>query len=349
MQKDLNLMTGRWWRWSHYEIRKGFIRRGTGARLEVYDPRAIWLRTRPPAKSSNQQHPKETPYQSALRLLRELEYRRPRDVKPEDMPKPSEFDVMFAPLTQESEAKLLEWVADYGLLGILPHCTLQVSLAQRRRAQVLYTRIGAGWNRVEIPIMGEEHSRPPSAITLPLRGAGPQYEPLDVTWARFFPDVPREQQQLFSYPQPLTDEFWETYAEPIPEFFSAMHALRELHETIRVSQSKSNKAQKWQDVHDALTSRPLAAEGLLRGLGPALDWSRGRQVQLRWVPSSLLAWLAAMMLEDLSYGRALICPACRRPFVSRAYQAQYCSERCRWTVLKRKQRPGRARRAKVAT
>jgi hypothetical protein len=331
--KDLNIAVGHWWRWTRYEIRDGYIRPGSGARLKPYDPWAMWRSTRPPAKSSNQRRSGETPYQSLLRLLGELQYRRPGD-EPLAFT-PGEVDLVLAPFTEDSEAKLLEWCARYGLLGLLLHRTVQVTLAARTGLQVQHTKIGAGW------ITTERRQQPfsiPGAILQPLRGAGPVAEFLRTTWSRFFPDVPHDQRETFAYPEPLIKEFWEQYAEPVADFLSGMHALRELHQAVRLFQDRSAKTRRLRKLQAAISSPHLLAEGLTAGVALALEWNRARHLQLKWVGSSLLASLAIMMLEDLTYGRALQCPGCGRPFVSGAYQARFCSARCRWVVQKREYR-----------
>ena len=186
IKKDLNVVTGGWWRWTRYEIRDGYIRPAPGSRLESYDPRDIWLSTRPPAKSSNQRRSGEPPYQSLLRLLGELEYRRPGDA-PLDF-KPAQVDLLLAPLTDESEAKLLEWCAQYGLLGILLHRTVQITLAPRTGLyQVQHTKIGAGWSTTEIPITRHQPILIPFAIVQPLRGAGPIVENLSAHLGTLLP------------------------------------------------------------------------------------------------------------------------------------------------------------------
>ena len=345
-KRDLNLVTGGWWRWTRYEIRDGCIRPAPGARLESYDPREIWLRTRPPAKSSNQGRSGEPPYQSLLRLLGELEYRRPGDAALDFTP--AEVDFLLAPLSEESETKLLEWCARYGLLGIVLHRTAQVTLAPRTGLhQVQYTKIGSGWSTTEISITRQEPVSMPSAVVLPLRGAGAVVERLGITWARFFPSVPPLQREVFLYPSPLTEEFWNWYAEPVADFLSGMRALMGLHQAIRLFQSESRKARRLQKLQDALIPRHLLAEGLLAGVSQALQWNPDRRIQQKWVASSLLAWLATMMVAGLSNGRALLCGGCGRPFVSAAYQARFCSVRCRWACQKREspsRSRGRARR-----
>ena len=95
-----------------------------------------------------------------------------------------------------------------------------------------------------------------------------------------------------------------------------MRALRDLHQTIRVFQSESHKARRLLKLKDALTPRHLVAEGLLAGVSLALQWNTDRRIQQKWVTSSLLASLATTMLEDLAYGRALLCAGCGRLFVS---------------------------------
>ena len=190
------------------EIRdpRRYVGPARGARLQSYDPREIWMRTRPPAKSSNQGRSGEPPYQSLLRLLGELEYRRPRDAALDFTP--AEVDFQLAPLSEESEAKLREWCTQYGLLGILLHRTAQVTLAPRTGLhQVQYTKIGSGWSTTEIPITPQEPVSTPSAIVQPLRGAGAKVERLGSTWARFFPTVPHIQREVFVYPSPLRNSF----------------------------------------------------------------------------------------------------------------------------------------------
>jgi hypothetical protein len=339
--KDLNVAIGHWWRWTRYEISNGYIRPARGARLQVYDPWKVWLETRPRAKNSNQEKLRETPYQALLAVLGELRYRRPGDI-PLDFT-PRDLNLMLASLTTDSEEKILEWCARYGLLGVLPHRAVQVTLAPERGSQIQYAKIGAGWIATK---RANERQSPvrPRAVLQPLRGTGAAAESLSVTWSRFFPDVPQDQRETFSYPEPLTKEFWTQYAEPLADFLSGTHALRELHQAIRLFQAQSAVVRRLGKLQAALAGGPeLMCEGLVAGVSIALQWSRSRQVHLKWVAGSLLASLTMMMLQDLSSGRALQCPGCGRPFVSGAYQARYCSVRCRWVVQKREYRtPGRS-------
>jgi hypothetical protein len=81
---------GYWWRFSAYEMRDMVIGPAAGARLEQYDPWAS---------------PKA--YQSLLDLARG-----PR---------------LFPP-SPEAERQILEWVTEHGLLGVLPHEVLMMTL-----------------------------------------------------------------------------------------------------------------------------------------------------------------------------------------------------------------------------
>jgi hypothetical protein len=334
--KDLSLATGHWWRWTRYQIRGGYIRPARSAQLRVYDPWKLWLATRPLARSSNQRGSNETPYQSLLALLRELEYRPPGNA-PLDF-KPGEVDLMPVPLTADSETKLLGWCADYGLLGVLPHRAVQVTLAPRTRVQLQYTKIGAGWTVTARPTR-RRSVLTPCAVLQPLRGAGPVVEPLDRTWSRFFPQVPPDQRETFGYPEPLTKDFWAKYAEPVAEFLSGMRALGELHQAIQLFQARQPSLRRIGNLQAFLAGGPdLIPQGLIAGVGLALEWDRSRHVELKWVASSLLASLALMMLQDLAHGRALQCPRCGRAFITGAYQGRYCSVRCRWVTQKREYR-----------
>ena len=268
-------------------------------------------------------------------MLSKLEYRKDTDGSPDFTP--AQVDMLAAPLTADSEQKVLDWCSQYGLLGILPHRVLQVVLPLRDGVQVQYVRIGIGWMAVE-----REKRNPiapilqPSAIVQSLRGVGLAVEPLCDTWARFFPSVPVAERERFAYPEPLTDSFWKIYAEPLRDFLSGARALRELLTAIWLQGSPRLSA-----LHAAGTGGlPVAINALVAPTGLGVPIDRRRRVGLNWVGNSLLASLSTMLLEDLSQGRALQCQ-CGQLFVSSAYQATYCSRQCRWRFEQRKFRKRR--------
>src|SRR5262249_39347860 len=143
----------------------------------------------------------------------------------------------------------------YGLLGVLPHRALRVTLAPQKSSQIQYAKIGAGWIASE-RAKEQQSLEAPCALLQPLRGAGVITESLSTTWSRFFPDVRHDQCETFPYPEPLTDDFWRQYAEPLGDFLSGMHALRELHQAIRLFQAKSAAARRLGKPQAALAGGP---------------------------------------------------------------------------------------------
>ena len=265
-------------------------------------------------------------------MLNKLEYRNVGADSPEFTP--AQVDMLAGPLTAESERRILDWCVKYGLLGILQHRLFQVVLPARNGAQVEYSRTSIGWAVVER--MRENPSTPilaPHAVVQPLRGVGLTVERLSETWARFFPGVQAEDQDTFAYPQPLTDSFCEMYAEPLQDFLSGVRALMEVLTATRLQTTRKLRA-----LHELTTGRPpIVIQGLVAPTGLAVRFRKGARIGLNWVGGSLLASLTMMMAEDLSIGRSVQC-LCGQLFVSSAYQARYCSRRCRWRFEQRKHR-----------
>lgn len=327
------LAAGSWCRFSRYEIRHGYIRPARGARLRRYDPWKRWHKTRAVSRRSDDSVRGATPYRELLEMLNQLEYRSVGADSPEF--RPAQVDMLAGPLTADSEQRILNWCASYGLLGILQHRLLQVVLPSKNGAQVEYRRISLGWAAVErvkgnpfTPILA------PHAVVQPVRGVGLTAEPLSETYARFFPGVPAEARNTFVYPQPLTNAFWEMYAEPLQDFLSGARALMELLSAVQMQTSR-----KLRSLHELTTGGglPIVIQGLVAPTGLAVRFRKNGRTELNWVGGSLLASLTMMMLQDLSFGRAVQCP-CGQLLVSSAYQARYCSRRCRWRFEQRKHR-----------
>jgi hypothetical protein len=79
-----------------------------------------------------------------------------------------------------------------------------------------------------------------------------------------------------------------------------------------------------------------ALHTLLAPVQPSLTVGSDAQYRQTWRTRSLLSSFALMALLDLTeQRRVLTCRTCGRVFVSGAYQARYCSERCRATAQKR--------------
>src|SRR5215831_7766031 len=106
------LFSGIWWRFSAYRLLDGYIRPARGAKLTTYDP---W------SENLNARSKKRAPaYVVLLDLVKAFRLRA-------TMEKGVEQSV----LTPESRDALLEWCSRNGLLGVLPHAAVRVTLAPR--------------------------------------------------------------------------------------------------------------------------------------------------------------------------------------------------------------------------
>ena len=90
---------GTWWRFDQYEIRDGLIGPAPAAVLEEYDPWEEYDASRERGAGSST----EPPYQSFVRLVREVSFGVGWDLRPEGV------------------QALLTWCRRYGLLGLLLH------------------------------------------------------------------------------------------------------------------------------------------------------------------------------------------------------------------------------------
>lgn len=341
--KSHGLGDSHWWRWTRYEIRDRCIRPAPGAKLRRYDPWKLWLKTRPIGRRSDFAGEAPTPYRALLEMLRTLEYPSEYRLHSKDAPRhPPMRSQLKAVLTAASEQAVLDWCANYGPLGILPHRVLQVTLAPGATDQVQYIRIDRGWRAALRHRPNPNAPTPqPTAIVQPIVGSTISVERLSTTWARFFPDVPEEAQETFPYPEPLTEPFWEVYGEPLDEFLSGARALQDLLNGIKMQRERRLRE------FQTFTGGPFAmADSLVAPMGLGVRISPSGRVDLNFVGNSLLATLTVMLLEDLSRGKALQCP-CGQLFVSSAYQAHYCSKRCRWRFEQRQFRSSQAKTSRT--
>jgi len=160
---------------------------------------------------------------------------------------------------------------------------------------------------------------------------------------RFFPTVPADEHENFSYPCPVSGKFWQLYSEPLSDFIEAALVLRQIVEGLNMLEREDGLATR-------IPSRIRRSLGLLNHLAGSgrsllgMD-KEGRLRELR-IAGSLIGWLALMILSDLDEGKVFrTCRAggCDTPFTSLRANAEYCSERCRW---KEKQRRHRAKTAR---
>ena len=355
---------GWWWRHSKYEIRDGCIRPGSRAKLERYDP---WERYHAARREEHQgEHGKLVmlpAYQSLLDLIEKAHRAGPT--------------ALFKP-TSEVESDIASWCAQHGLLGILLHRTRSVTLAARWRGDDphsskpgylllpvarRFVRLPDAWESKEVHLFdGGQKYRLDENPNLEgqlvsagdLREQSPdgyveilphtdsfdwQHEPLSKTWATYFPHVPTQDRETHQYPQPLTDGFWAAYAEPIGDFISAAVTLADTIQGLALlrqnppSKLTGNQSLAWQRAHYEMAALVNQVSAY-----PWIPDPKSGSIRLIWASPSLLASFAMMAFQDLAEGKVLACAHCGRVFVSDAWQAAYCSDKCRNTAVKRRYR-----------
>jgi hypothetical protein len=337
MARERRVTVGYWWRFAKYDLRDGYLRPARGARLEQYDPFESAV------------------YESLVELV---------------------GSKGIFPITPEGERRVLAWVADHGLLGILPHETLSATLTPQWQPFFVpgndelfatvprYIRTPTGWSvRGHVPMrpsatkinepkfQGElvdgktiaEMVRqgaeipPAGVIRQPIGHPEVRQESLAVAWGNFFPDVPPEARETFKYPLPLSAEFWRAYAEPVDLF---LHAAVDLRRSLTDLQPLTAEMTRQDRVRVQSGARDLAE--LLGPVTPVpmID-DRAGKVRLRWASTSLLATAAMQALIALSgEGRVLVC-VCGKVSISDDSRARYCSEKCRARARMRRYRSKR--------
>jgi hypothetical protein len=315
---------GAWWRFSVYEIRDGCIRPAEGAKLEWYDPWPDFQHTR--AQTVGQAPAASQPaYQSLMKLVHQLEY----------LPGQTRYPDC---LSQKSQALLLEWCRQNGLLGVLLSRWEAISVApqQEKAGHWVQWRYFRGFGQVQQvqEARGDVEDRTATVLIHGLNDLALTEEAPSETWSRFFPGVEFSKRNTFAYPQPYTVEFCQLYGERLIDFCKAAKLL--------VGAISHLGRQQPEIKGDPKVAREQAIDTinlLRRPISSVLDFEEGGSVTPRRIAPSLLASFADMFAQDLVYGRPVLqCACCGTPFVSSAYQAQYCSVTCRLREQKRRLR-----------
>lgn len=338
----------RWVRSGGYRIEQGRIRLEAGAELEVYDPWQQW----------RERADEERPYKRLLRLAQQL--------------RPPRF---YGPLPRREERLLEAWVRENGLLGILPHETLEADFAARwapaaphagdpedhglvavQRRQLW----SAGHWPVHMGRVGEARSadlalegglvdqaelggkaQPLEALRRRLPDAGIERRPLAVHYHPYFPEVPEAESLTYAYPGIDSDRFWRQYAESTFAFVRAARYLAAPLEALPRLQKASLSSDDRLLIGRALER--VSAIASVVDFGGAL----GEQDRLvaGWSSPSLLGMYAFMLLHDLRAGHEVKrCPNCEVFFLARNTRAVYCSSTCRHAQQKREWRRARRER-----
>lgn len=328
--------SGYWKRFSRYEIRDGFIRPARGAEGEYYD---VWEEYENTLKATGIDGGRQPPYQRLFQALRPV----------------LEEHGDFGPLPPKTEAALLDWCAEYGLLGVLLSRVQVVHSAaiwdrddnegKVYASQRTYVRHGGRWNwygtstdasvddflpdeAINGSLVSEEGYRerfqPPGVLIHDLYGGRWKWESLDETWADFFPNARKNDPLIYNYGPPTSERFWTTYAEPLPVF---LEAARSLYRSVLGEPTKTHLLR------------------LASSLTPSLRFSGKRydreRYDLYWAGPSLLASLGYMALLDFTKEKHLRhCQneRCGAVLVARSPHRKFCRPQCRMAVEKRMQR-----------
>ena len=355
MPEPFDALAGHWWRFDSYEMKDGYLRPRQGARLHAYDPWELF-------RDSRKARGADPPYQVLLNLVQGLSL--------EPRPGPGQL----LELAPGDEEQIVGWCQQFGLLGLLPHQTMLASLTPRLESlqedpkvlvptQFHYCRTVEGWvtwdqtaaiprlqnqpKKAGTPIPVPERSKsfaPVGAMFRPLHEQLYQHKPLSQTWGPFFPDGSGDVAESYPYPAPLTKEFWLTYAEPVYEFVEAARLLLNTMELFEAHKKVAGTRSDENAVRLRLALDQFHA--LIETVSPTISQPLEGAPRQEWLATSLLGALAMMALLDLTESRRLLtCDTCGKLFVTKAYQASYCSMTCRNTAQKRRHR---ARRKKPA-
>jgi len=342
-----------WYRSAGYHVQDGMIRLKPGATLEPYDPWEEW-------RSAADE---DRPYKRLLRLAQQLHAKR-----------------FGAPLPRRERQLLEQWVRRNGLLGILRHETLEVTLAPRWRdedegrptpppgvpvgartfmpVQRRYQARGDGWMiRLERPcrvrasdpaLEGQLATAKQMGVDwLPcevLRRRLPDAElervPLGEHYRQYFPDVPRAEARTYPYPSFGSREFWPSYGESVSSFLAAARYLAAPLEALDRLHGRVEIDSDEQALAWRAFARVNAIASVAQLSGGLME---GGGFGVGWWSPSLLGTFAIMLLNDLSAGHQVKrCPNCGVFFVSKNRRARYCSSTCRYALQKREWRKAEA-------
>jgi len=290
-----------WWRFDRYEIKDGCIQAAPAAKMCRYNPGEGF--------TTNRANHEQPAYQKLLELVQGMKFH----------PGPRRFPRC---VTEDSQAEILDWCAQHGLLGVLLSYWEAITLAPQRSGSdtsIQHRYLRAQGQIVEDLIISSAQlsETPPSVLIRDLRTFQLVEETPHQTWARFFPSVESEKRNTYAYPLPYSDEFCQLYAEPLFFFCTAARSLAAAITRLGSPSSPGHERD--------LLAQQQAADRInfwRRSLSPVVDVNSQGAFQQYWEAPSLLASFADMAVQDLALDQAtLVCQACGLPFVSGGYQA----------------------------
>jgi hypothetical protein len=355
---------GAWWKASRYELHDGLIRPVPGAPIDLYDPWAAYAQARA-GWGGNAAAP---PYAALLELVWQVRLLPQRtDRNPRLSPESEELVLKWCSahgllgiVLQETEAvyHAPRWrnaqVGEDGRYeGVLQPVRTSYtwgssswdiagwterdepwSLPAEGARRISFDNENGVWEgQLVPPELVAERWRPEVLVRTLVDGAYAT-RPLDDSWGPFFPSVRPGERSTHRYPWPGSERWWYEYVEPVDRFLETASVL---FESLTGLEASPDSDEARAVLHYGRPTRgQILLHGLLQGVRPMLFRSEDDAWIGGWRVKSLPASYAMMAYLDLIDGKRILgCDTCGKPYVSGAYQARYCSDRCRNTALKR--------------
>lgn len=312
--------TESWIRFGEYAIDGGMIKPVPGAVPDAYDP---WAGYRAATRGTTiQPHHRDSQRGQApyLRLVRLGEILEPAYDAIGSLGFPNNM-----PISRQQSSAILDFVRTHGLLGIFHHSVMKVGQSRLGRVWVQH---GGQWVADQYGF----HEDPFMCLAINVVGfTTPEPFPFEKLAERFFVgELPEP------LPHPTSVEFLQYYGERIFDFVvAAVHFLYA--------------------VRDALQGDTHALDTLRVGIfnkTKVIRNGRGNIVRCEdeVVFPSLLHAFAEQVDRDLKGGfRLMICSGCAALVRTNYHRTRYCSEQCRWKVVRRAQRARATRRKRSST
>lgn len=155
---------------------------------------------------------------------------------------------------------------------------------------------------------------------------------------RFFPNVPDCEKDTHNYPVPLTERFWQEYAEPLDDFLETALAFRNAAAGMATVKSRGLGVRVTAPVRQKISKALRTLHSLTGPVRPVLAIRNGT-LQNQWATASLLSTFALMLQQDVEAGwRVVKCRECGEVFTAHDSRLSFCTEQCRWRFNKRNAR-----------
>ena len=345
---------GLWWRFSAYEIKDGYVRPAPGAKLEHFDPWEAYSEVREGLRGVRiGSKTGDTPYADFFAVLEKLsgttDFRNPSEATQRAITEVCAKWGLLGLLTHRTSYVRFaaRWIVSNPDAGVSERLMLPSALSFTRRPDRWEPRrewifdggrvrpvVGAATKVQEEQLVQDADlvKGSPDAFAHVLESEDSfrwTVEPLETTWCRYFPDVSEAEHRWNEYPLPLSEEFWLAYAEPVADFVEAIRTLHWDAQRLALTLQAKSKLS-GQDARDSATANySLAAMVAQTSPFPSLEPPPKARFVQYWASPSLLGSLAQMVQFDLADNKLLRCRRCGRVFASAAWQAAYCSTRCK--------------------